>query len=452
MAKVSHQENTDKVPHQHHVHRTGSWLPSDHRLHKDWLEDTIQKSAKNPKDLHPVLKEFKDLIEGNTRIYLLVNSMFEEIPAKKPYNQDPVGHKQVRDYLHMLELFNHLLTHAPEWSDREYGVGMVGTPVNAILDWPMGTPSGFAFFLDPDVNKMLKKVLNAWGKFLSSSDSAYVLGSDTIGWFSEHGKHDLAFTANIGQTSYTFEELFICDPSKEYYGYKSWDDFFTRRIKDDKRPVASPDDDYIIANSCESKPYKVARGIAARDRFWIKGQPYSLMDMLSMDPLYEQFVGGTIYQAFLSALSYHRWHTPVSGKVVKAYVVDGTYFSEPLFEGLGHPSAKDGIDEAGEKTGQGYLTATATRAIMFIEADNKDIGLMCFLGIGMTEVSTCEMTVKEGQHVNKGDELGMFHFGGSTHCLIFRKEVELEGFPETENVEHNVPVRSKLAVVKKKGK
>lgn len=265
-----------------------------------------------------------------------------------------------------------------------------------------------------------------------------------------HGKHDLALTANIGQTSYTFDELFICDPSKDHYGYKSWDDFFTRQIKDDKRPVAAPEDDYVIANSCESKPYKVARGIAARDSFWIKGQPYSLKDMLSQDPLYEQFVGGTIYQAFLSALSYHRWHTPVSGKVVKAYVVDGTYFSEPLFEGLGDPTAKDGIDEAGEKTGQGYLTATATRAIMLIEADNKDIGLMCFLGIGMTEVSTCEMTVKEGQHVKKGDELGMFHSGGSTHCLIFRKKVELEGFPETENVEHNVPVRSKFAVVKKK--
>ena len=59
------------------------------------------------------------------------------------------------------------------------------------------------------------------------------------------------------------------------------------------------------------------------------------------------------------------------------------------------------------------------------------------------------MTVKEGDHVKKGDEIGMFHFGGSTHCIIFRKGVELEGFPSTENVEHNVPVRSKLAVVKK---
>jgi phosphatidylserine decarboxylase len=74
---------------------------------------------------------------------------------------------------------------------------------------------------------------------------------------------------------------------------------------------------------------------------------------------------------------------------------------------------------------------------------------VCFLGIGMTEVSTCDITVKEGQHVKKGDEIGMFHYGGSTHCVLFRKGVELDEFPDTENVEHNVPVRSKLAVVKK---
>lgn len=140
------------------------------------------------------------------------------------------------------------------------------------------------------------------------------------------------------------------------------------------------------------------------------GQPYSLLDMLGHSELASQFSGGTVYQAFLSALSYHRWHSPVSGTIKKAFVVDGTYYSEPLFEGLGDPEhAKSGtIDESGETTSQGYLTATATRAIIFIEADNPAIGLMAFLGIGMAEVSTCEITVKEGDHVEKGAQTGMF--------------------------------------------
>ncbi|KAG9873503.1 hypothetical protein KCV05_g22990, partial [Aureobasidium melanogenum] len=94
--------------------------------------------------------------------------------------------------------------------------------------------------------------------------------------------------------------------------------------------------------------------------------------------------------------------------------------------------------------GQGYLSALATRAIIFIEADNPAIGLMAFIGIGMDEVSTCEITVKEGDHVKKGQETGMFHFGGSSHCLLFRNGVKLSGFPQPGRQE-NVPVRSKLA-------
>jgi phosphatidylserine decarboxylase len=254
-------------------------------------------------------------------------------------------------------------------------------------------------------------------------------------------------TANLGEGAKKFEEMFVCDPAKPHYGFKSWDDFFTRPFRPGIRPIASPEDDNVIANACESKTYNVSHNVHARDEFWVKGQPYSVFDMLAHSPLAEQFVGGTIYQAFLSALSYHRWHAPVSGKIVKAFVKDGTYYSEPLFEGLGDPQSKmHGIDYKGEATGQGYITAVATRAIIFIEADNPAIGLMAFIGVGMSEVSTCDIKVKEGQKVKKGEELGMFHFGGSTHCLLFRKGVKVGGFPKAER-EHNVPVLSKLAVV-----
>lgn len=218
------------------------------------------------------------------------------------------------------------------------------------------------------------------------------------------------------------------------------------------RPVASPEDDNVIANACESKPYNLARYARLRDRFRIKGQPYSISDMLAHDALADNFDGATVHQAFLSSLSYHRWHAPVSGKIVKAYVQDGTYYSEPLFEGVGEPkhAGEGSIDEAGETIAQGYLTSVATRAIIFFEADNSAIGLMAFIGVGMTEVSTCDITVKEGQRVRKGEEIGMFHFGGSTHCLLFRKNVDIQGFPRP-GIKHNVPVRSQVAIVNKSG-
>jgi phosphatidylserine decarboxylase len=43
----------------------------------------------------------------------------------------------------------------------------------------------------------------------------------------------------------------------------------------------------------------------------------------------------------------------------------------------------------------------------------------------MSEVSSCIINkkIKPGHKVKKGDELGYFQFGGSTHCLVFQKGV-----------------------------
>ena len=62
----------------------------------------------------------------------------------------------------------------------------------------------------------------------------------------------------------------------------------------------------------------------------------------------------------------------------------------------------------------------------------------------MDEISTCEIAVEEGQRVAKGQETGMFHYGGSSHCLLFQEGVHLEGLPEVGS-EANVPVRGQLA-------
>jgi phosphatidylserine decarboxylase len=167
---------------------------------------------------------------------------------------------------------------------------------------------------------------------------------------------------------------------------------------------------------------------------------------LAHDPLSAHFGRGTVYQAFLSALSYHRWHAPVSGRVVRASVEGGTYFSEPLFPSESDPQLYD-IDAHGFRASQAYLAALATRAVIFLQADNPVIGLMAFVAVGMDEVSTCEITVRGGQRVEKGDQLGMFHFGGSSHCLLFREGVRVDGFPEA-GLDHNVPVRGQLAVVR----
>lgn len=329
--------------------------------------------------------------------------MFTQVPRKRPYNKSPTGEPQIRGYRVMLQLISAVMTTAPAFNKT----GLVGCPINAILDWSMGTEGGVAFFLNERINHQLRKILNEWSRFLGSRDSLYVLTTDPHqGWFGEDAMAAMP----------DFDNEFLCDPDKPHHGFTSWDDFFTRRFRVGRRPIASADDDAVIINACESAPYRIARGVKARDSFWIKAQPYSLQHMLANDALADQFVGGTIYQAYLSPLSYHRWHSPVNGTVVRAYVQNGTYYAEALEEGL---------DPSGPNESQAYITEIATRAIIFIEADNSDIGLMVFMAVGMVEVSTCDISVYDGQQVKKGEELGMFHFGGSTHCLIFRPCVSL---------------------------
>jgi phosphatidylserine decarboxylase len=418
--------------------RVGKWLPSDQIFLEKWLEGLVDEVNENAKPLHPVIEAFKELIENDAELFMLFNQMFEQVPAK--YTMSPAGKPQVRDYHHMLQMINAVLTKAPEFDSS----GLVGLPINAILDWSMGTTGGFTAFLNDKVNVQLKRILNEWGVFLKSQESCEVLSDQ--GWFSESALKALcAMDPYVKENSIDPKQNFIdnfkCDPQKPYWGFTSWDDFFTREFNEGKRPVASPNDDRVIVNACESAPYRVATEVKRHAKFWIKAQPYSLQHMLANDHLAEKFVGGTVYQAFLSAKSYHRWHAPVNGTVIKAYVQDGTYYSETLAEAY---------DPEGNKESQGYITEVATRALIFIEADNPDIGLMCVMPVGMAEVSSCEITVYEGQKVKKGDQLGSFHFGGSTHCLFFGPHVKLEfdlhgqtaGLKST-----NIPINARLATV-----
>ncbi len=368
------------------------------------------------------MEEFQDLIDSDPVVRLYVHEMIAQVPTSKSYSQ-----RHVESVEQLLRLMNEVLSMAPE-----YGSEMVALPLNAILDWTMGTPAGFAAYRDPRINAMLKKILTAWCEFLSSGDSLYVLNDSPSGWMSADAQRAVGI------------EQFEYDAQDEHWGFASWNDFFTRRFKEDARPVDSPDDDKVIVSACESVPYGISTDVQRQDRFWIKSQPYSLADMLANDDSVDAFVGGTVYQAFLSATNYHRWHSPVAGTIVRAFLQPGTYYSE---------ADSEGSDAVEPMNSQSYLAHVAARAIFLIEADDPVIGLMAFVPIGMSEVSSCviDAKVKPGYHVGKGDELGYFQFGGSTHCLVFRPgaiaEFALAAIPQPHDPHAPiVRVRSRLAL------
>jgi phosphatidylserine decarboxylase len=444
--------------------RLGRWLPRDPREVERWIQKLKKIALENPRPLIPPIAEFQQMVYSDPVLYSNVQGMFAEayrLKKRTPLMWEP----EPQNFEDFLVLLNTIMFTAPEayqtgTGTNEQAAGMIGFPINALLDWPMATVFGYDVFSNALVNQQLKKILDYWSKFLVTEDSRYVLvqndpASDAIAWLSPAAQAEMVTVAtsalgmppNPLQPSATFADIFNCDPSDPYYGYQSWDDFFTRTFRDGVRPLYGEGDDNVIVNACESAPLGVSRNVALSDLFWLKGQPYSLENMLNWDDYTSQFAGGTVYQAFLSALSYHRWHSPVSGTIKKAYVVGGTYYLENLQQGF---FSKSGPDPSGPNNSQAFISAVAARALIFIEADNPAIGLMCVMPVGMAEVSSCQITVQPGQHVNKGDQLGMFHFGGSTHCLIFRPGVNLT-FNDYETMgldaQYNIRLKTQIAVV-----
>ena len=381
------------MPAQIGTARLGGWLPSDQDVLESWLSVLHQRvESREEITLHPVIEEFHDLIERDPIVRMYLSEMIRQVPKTRKYRKN-----HLKSIDQMLGLINEVLTQAPEYDSA----AMVGVPINAILDWCMGTPAGFAAFRNDAINAMIKKILTAWSEFLSSDKSLYVLNETPAGWKCAAAQKAM----NIQDFQY--------DPDDAYWGFASWNDFFTRRFKEGARPIAEPKNDKVIVSACESTPYSIRTNVKREDQFWIKAQPYSLQDMLASPEVVDQFVGGTVYQAFLSALNYHRWHAPVTGTITKAFVKEGTYYSELETEGE---------DPEGPTNSQGYIAHVATRAIIFIECDDPVIGLMCVVLVGMGEVSSCVIhpEIKPRRRVKKGDELGFFQFGGSTYCLVFR--------------------------------
>src|SRR4051812_29842556 len=284
--------------------RLGGWLPKDPSDLDRWLQDTIQEAEEKAAPFQPVVLAFQEMIEADPVICMYFTEMFEEQSKMPP----PVGSGDVKlkDYRQMLVVINHVLTTAPTYDET----GMVGFPINAVLDFPMITPAGLAAFAAPKVNDMFRKVLTVWTQFLDGEDSRYVLNDSPTGWLNPSAQKAL----NLDE--------FETDPEAPYLGFRSWNDFFIRRFKPGERPIAEPDNERAIVSACESQPFAIETGVKENDTFWIKEQPYSLRHLLNGN-FVEQFVGGTVYQAFLSAKNYHRWHSPVSGTIKKLEQIPG---------------------------------------------------------------------------------------------------------------------------------
>jgi phosphatidylserine decarboxylase len=429
------------MPPQTVLSRYGGWLPKSRKIHQAYFDDHLKFAKRRIYEgvaHQPAVVAFQKAIQSDPIMTLLFDKIFLQV---SPENNIP-------DFETLLCMMDRIVVAAPKFQLAAGEEGEpIGVPMYLLFDLLSNTDAAHDLFRIPAFNVALKNLLDSWGAYLTTPDSNNTLTDADDGWFGGAGIKSLE---DKGRG--IFNQTYITpDPKAINRGYTSWDHFFTREVQSNARPVQAAGDKSIIHSACESTVYRIARGVKDHDQFWLKAQSYSLYDMLSIDKdrtYVDQFVGGTVYQAFLSPQDYHRWRSPVDGVIEKAIVVPGTYYAVIPDAGAeaDDPDLPEGDPRGALIRSQAWLTMTSARALIFIRANNPVIGLVGFIGVGMAEVSTCTLSVVDGQKVNTGDEIGMFHFGGSSHALIFGPKVNVT-FADNVIIDNHLKVNSIIAKV-----
>jgi phosphatidylserine decarboxylase len=307
------------------------------------------------------------------------------------------------------------------------------------------------------LNEVLKEILVGWCTYLDGEESAKRSLTDDQ-WLSvESIKGFSLYLSDYDPNNplAAFKRAYVKDDQLPQWGFKSWNAFFSRpfvspEIFDFYRPMPPPQDNDILSTS-DSRVYTVATNVSELDTFWLKGHKYSIKHLLDDERLnidnqpffYESYIGGTVFQAYLLPSDYHQWTMPFSGTVKKVVTIPGTYFAlSSAFVDSAKPDEFASLVE-----GLPFLATVSTRKIAIIEADNKKFGTVCFIPVGLQEISTVkffdDLEIKP-KHLNKGEPLGCFQYGGSTVCMVFEPKVNIKwGVSQMEHV----LIRSKIAEV-----
>ncbi len=379
--------------------------------------------------------DFKKWVTHNSVYRMWVTMMINQANAfvvqldedtREEIRDDDGDKLWIKGYESFFEILNEIITTSPSFNTT----AMVGTPMNGFLAISMATEAGVALFHDTTFNIQFKKVLDAWNRYLKSSDSLDKLDI-------EHPEKEGSWISEAAWDAGVWEQM-EHDVHKPGYGFDSWNSFFIRHFKPGARPFQG-DPKYDICIGCETTPWQYEDDVSFKSYFWIKDVNYSLLDLFAGKSGWaEHFVGGQIYQGFLSATHYHRWQAPLDGRIVRSWVQPGTYFAQ-------RPGQCEGSGTWEGTESQPYLGHVAARAVFIFE--HERCGYVALICIGMVEVSTCVIepafVVEDGDEavdITRGAEIGHFEFGGSTHMMIFQKDrVKLEKWAREAYLHRNDP-------------
>ncbi|KAG6857427.1 hypothetical protein H0H87_003494 [Tephrocybe sp. NHM501043] len=166
--------------------------------------------------------------------------------------------------------------------------------------------------------------------------------------------------------------------------YKSFNEFFTRKLKPGARSIASAHD--AVCSAADSR-LSVYRSADSAKQFWIKGAQFTIPALLALpasgSPYAESFTSAALAIFRLAPADYHRFHAPIDCTVREIVDVPGQYYT-------------------------GAFTRTSGKTVAVVA-----IGALLVGSVVWTDGAQI------GRVLKKGDELGYFAYGGSTVVVTF---------------------------------
>ncbi len=187
----------------------------------------------------------------------------------------------------------------------------------------------------------------------------------------------------------------------EHKRYKSYNDFFTRRIRKGMRPVEPEPAGFI--SPCDSRltVHEICDGAS----FHIKNTQYTMHSLFRDSRLAEEYRGGLLLLFRLTVDDYHRYcYTDNGTKSCDTYI-NGVFHTVNPFAGQILPIYKEN-----------------SRCYCTLETEN--FGKLLHMEVGALMVGKIVNYHKHGGFsFKRGQEKGRFEFGGSTVILCVKKDV-----------------------------
>ncbi|WP_419023944.1 phosphatidylserine decarboxylase [Emergencia sp.] len=180
--------------------------------------------------------------------------------------------------------------------------------------------------------------------------------------------------------------------------FDSYNDFFTRRVRPERRPVDM--NPYHLIAPCDSK--LTAYQITENAEFTIKNTVYSMESLTRSKKLAGKYRGGYLLLFRLTVDDYHRYCYVDQGKKSSNHIINGVFHTVNPIANDHYPIYKEN-----------------TRCISFLKSEN--FGTLMMIEVGALMVGKI-VNYHEEKMVERGEEKGRFEFGGSTIILCLKKD------------------------------